>query len=421
MVLVEIYTWLATLSPLQSIFLASLVLFFAFTSVFGWKYFKAIRARLEKLDTSTFFGKEAKDPFRLVRAPPSSRGVDRPVSVVDLNPEFVKKYENTCKMTSLGSYLKTLRPSIVNEELPGWLEGELQAALGLALLRALGPTMGAALLPGTGFLDTILARIARLAISIFASNDDNQSENAFLEDSLIDYSGIPLTLYNISFLSEMNYQRLKMNREENKGPTPWQVLCRGEVAYNPSFGGTLPEEETEKNPAQPDMVPNRFHFVQDWHKTIQKMENVLTEMGNQKGGTPYQAGSRKLPPPMLIDDRLLPDLHLGFGNALSTHTQREILMNRLLSVLLNRLTTNYMLNMKKEEFVVILENGKEIRKPEDLVKAIIDMGHEVEVAATTHVTTFGLNLCLKEEGGSFTQVPLAAMIENGYTDQVRSL
>ena len=72
--------------------------------------------------------------------------------------------------------------------------------------------------------------------------------------------------------------------------------------------------------------------------------------------------------------------------------------------------------MKDEKYVVVID-GKDIRKTEDLVKVIVDMGHKVSVAVTSHVTTFGMALCLEEEDGTFTQVPLAAMVENGYTDR----
>lgn len=211
------------------------------------------------------------------------------------------------------------------------------------------------------------------------------------------------------YLTDLNYERIRMAGGK-PGPTPWEVMCRGEVACEISFGGTLHEEESEKKPHQPDMVPNPFHFVKDWHAVLQKMEDKLAKIG------PYDPDSKKLPASILVDDRLFPDLYLGFGDALSTHTQREILQNRLLSVVLNRLSTNYLMHMKMEEFLVILEDNYEVRKPEQLVKAIIDMGHDVQVAATSHLTTFGLGLCVREKNGAFTHCPLAAMVENGFSD-----
>jgi len=211
-------------------------------------------------------------------------------------------------------------------------------------------------------------------------------------------------------LAELKYEQSRVTGKET-GPTPWEVMCRGEVACEIPFGGTLPKEESETNPHQPDMVPNPFHFERDWHDTINTMEGKVSER------TSYDPDSKVLKPSVPIDDRLFPDLRLGYGDALSTHTQREILQNRLLSVLLNRLSTNYLMHMKsKEEFLVILENGVEIRKPEELVKAIIEMGHDVEVAVTSHITTFGMGLCVKEKDGSFTHCPLAAMVENGFSD-----
>ena len=403
--------WVRTPSLLQTLLLGSLVLALISTCLLAWRYRRAIRKKLDQMDASTFFGKNSKDPFRLVRD--KSLKSDRPISFVDLSPDFVQKYADSCRMISLGEYFGTLRPSIVGDKLPEWLESELQAALGLALLRALGPTMGRALLPGTTFLDSVTGRIAHLMTSLWNTNDQKDHEN--LEDFVGDQSGLPLTLYNIMFLTEMNYQRNRRVKAKAQGPTPWQALCQGEVGYRVSFAGSSQAERDQQSDDTPtDLVPNPFHFVNDWHKTIQAMEDQLIGMEEEPHYDPH---SKKLPAPKPIDDRVLPDLCTGYGDTLCTHTQREILYNRLLSVLLNRLSSNYLADNGQEEFVVGLEDGREIRKTEDLVSAIIDMGHQVEVVVTSHVTTFGLGLCLREEDGTFTQIPLAAMVENGYADK----
>lgn len=184
----EIIAWLKTPSPLQTAIIAAGIMAVACVTIFA----RSIRRRLKKLDSSTFFG-NAKDPFRLIRDPSLADADDpnRHMSVVDLNPEFVKKHQDKCKMMSLGQYLQSLRPSIVTDELPQWLEGELQAALALGLVRALGPTMGAALLPGTGFFDSMTARIARLAMSIWMGSGESRVENESIPDALVDHSGLP--------------------------------------------------------------------------------------------------------------------------------------------------------------------------------------------------------------------------------------
>lgn len=408
----EILARLTEASVLQTVLLGSLV-FLLFVIL---RYRRAISKRLQNIDASTFFGgKSPKDPFRLIRD--KTKKSNRHFSLVDLNPEFVEKYASTCRMTSLSEYLGELRPSIVDDELPEWLENEIQAAFGLALLRALGPTMGKALLPGTGFLDSMTGRIARLAVSIWTDNEN--VERGSDEDSLVEQTRIPLTLYNIVFLTELNYQRSRLSKKTNIPiyPTPWEVLCRGEVAHPISFGGTLPKEEQQGQEPQEDLLPNPFYFSQDWHMTIQSMEEKLMQKATESGGQVYDPHSKALPPPKPIDDRLLPDLYLGLAGVASTHTQRESLGNRLLSVLLNRLTSNYLPDMKETDFVVVLDNGHEIRKTEDLVKAIINMGHQVEVVVTSHLTSFGIGLCLKEDNDSFTPIPLAAMVENGYADK----
>jgi len=181
-------------SILQGAIISSVVVGLGTVALFR----RSIRKRLEKIYSSTFFGKDTKDPFRLIRDPTLLHDEsNRHVSVVDLNPAFVHRYQSKYKMMSLGTYLSTLRPSIVSDELPGWLEGELQAALGFGLLRALGPTLGTALLPGAGFLDTFTARIARLAVSFFTRKEERHGEKENIEDNLVDHSGMPMTLYNV--------------------------------------------------------------------------------------------------------------------------------------------------------------------------------------------------------------------------------
>lgn len=146
-------------------------------------------------------------------------------------------------------------------------------------------------------------------------------------------------------------------------------------------------------------------------------------MESEDEGTPtvdhkYDPLSRAMKEPQPIDERLLPDLHLGWGSAQCTHTQRQILENRLLAVLLNKLGANYDMTAPpdREVFSVVLEDGREITKPTELVEALIDMGHTVETCVRSHVTTFGVALSLKEEDESWTSVPLAVFMSNGYTD-----
>jgi hypothetical protein len=124
-------------------------------------------------------------------------------------------------------------------------------------------------------------------------------------------------------------------------------------------------------------------------------------------------------PPVPINPRLLPDLHLGWGNAECTHTNREVLLNRLVAVLMNKLASNYYRRYtgqaREGDFMVVF-NGKEITTPGGFIGALIETGHHVETAVTTHVTTFGIALCVKEKDGSFSNIPLACFLDSGYED-----
>jgi hypothetical protein len=170
--------------------------------------------------------------------------------------------------------------------------------------------------------------------------------------------------------------------------------------------------------------------------------------GDNERKTLYDPHSKQMPPPVAIDERMLPDLHWGWGsNVLCTHSQREILQNRLLSCLLNRLAFNYYhtntnsnhhhshpsslsagptknYDDKKQDkvFCIILDRSSGgdgdnddhdddvkqiITKPSELIQALMDMGHSVEACITTHVTSFGVALCVKEMDDSWTQLPMA--------------
>jgi hypothetical protein len=420
-------------------------------------YGKSWRRRWRQLRESTFFGSvPAKDPFRLVRVT-NAQGSPNKASrfaAMDLQPSFVAAHAKQHRMVSLGTYLQSLRPSLAPEGIPDWLQGELQAAFGVALVRAVGPTVGWALLPGMGLLDSVTGRIATLVTSRWMSGRDAASDAAALVDPKepADAAGIPLSLFSISYLTEVNYRKNRgkrtavassssSNNTISPPMTPWQNYCRGEVGYNSSFAGVvmdLPEEDkaggektstdSHQDPTQKDLLPIPFRLVEDWPTVVAAMEELLTSASVDDSTKPtYDPDSRRLAEPTLIDDRLLPDLYLGYGDALCTHTQREILHNRLLSILLNRLAANYVRSGADDaNFIVLLDNGKVVCRPTDLIQALIDMGHEIEVAVTSHITTFGLGLCVKEEkedkdddqssSSDWTLIPMACFLENGLSD-----
>jgi hypothetical protein len=124
--------------------------------------------------------------------------------------------------------------------------------------------------------------------------------------------------------------------------------------------------------------------------------------------------------PVPVNPHLFPDLYLGWGDALCSHTKREVLKMRLISLLLNRLGANYYRKVTGDDklFSVRMSEGDEpITMPWEFVQALIDSGHEIQVVPTSRLTTFGLALCVKEKDGSWTNVPLAVFLESGYEDK----
>lgn len=75
---------------------------------------------------------------------------------------------------------------------------------------------------------------------------------------------------------------------------------------------------------------------------------------------------------------------------------------RLLSLLLNRLGANYQemaegIPPSSDWFSVqMTSNGPATTKPSELVQALIESGHDIQVVPTLRLTTFGLALCVKE-------------------------
>jgi hypothetical protein len=596
-----------------------------------YRYASSIKKYLRKIQESTLFGgqttapKNKKDPFRMIRrrrydtvsvngngngrdggrenSYSSSTICSQLASLVEILPECkLKNITNNNddddehlshhlhRLDSLGSYLASLNPAIGPERLPVFMENELQAALGAALLRAIGPQFGAALLPGLvghnavqsaiativqAFSNTFLLQSSsntettsttarttsdtssrrgsslRGSIANVTNTPTKMSENSRQEhDHHHRLQGAPVSIFALSYLAEINYNVTATARNRNptlpksppdsrhekasatSSPTPLDRLYLGEVGFEPSFSTAAappnksnsssssnsrskskPKENDNTN--EPDdtdtgtgttttiddellLLRNPFYLSRDWDRVLRGMEDLLVrqqstgttsakdddEATTRDGSSPVSSGekragavtddantgnhkrfdphSKQMPPPVPIDDRLLPDLHLGWGgDVMCTHSQREILQNRLLSCLLNRLAFNYyhtstMKNQKchsahsslpqrpksdnndryKEQdkvFCIVLDqrdgggddnddqqHGHKqiiITKPSELIQALMDMGHSVEACITTHPTSFGVALCVKEMDDSWTQLPLAYMLQTGCTNE----
>jgi hypothetical protein len=116
-----------------------------------------------------------------------------------------------------------------------------------------------------------------------------------------------------------------------------------------------------------------------------------------------------------VNPRLFPELHLGWGPAPCTNTNREVLQNRLLSVLLS-----FDERSRGRLFIIRLSDSDKtcITKPSELIQALIDLRHDIKAVPTAHVTTFGISLSVKEHDDSWTNMPLTCFLENGYEDPI---
>ena len=426
---------------------------------------------------------------------------------------------------SLGEYISSLRPyfaataSTSNEPnttsdsssnsmpsmLPNWLEGEVQAALAVALFSTLGPQWGTAILPtlGLNLMQTTVRKIVSIVSSYIPSfetenqNNNNKSvkdnhdvDGMLLHDDLHDLCNddlgtVPLSISTMSTGAEINYQQYQRQRHNQnqtnnnnnksfvpqKKLTPLDLLRMGEVGYPITFGSNDSQDvddsihkssnnnnnasinsESKTTTTTPcntqDGLPNPFILSEHWYTTIAEMEERMKQSSgtgidtaNTTTPSTYDPWScRMQPPPKLIDERFFPDLYLGYGDDVScTHNQRQILYNRLISTLLNRLAYNRHIEMTTTTAVtnanvssvvspkyftvqISTEQNNDIQQPCDLIQALIESGHTVVTSIQTQPTTFGMALCVKEEAvGSettqWTNIPFGYFLQTGLSDR----
>jgi hypothetical protein len=362
-----------------------------------YRYRRSIKKRLKELE----------DPVDiLIRVKDTSAGEGR-FRVLELNPDFVKLHSDKWKLQSIGHYLSTLQPSSDLPDAPEFVRREMDSFLAGMLLHQLGPNIGAAILPLLGFpnIQSTTAKIAARVANWFASRFIVDA--AAKEDPALDKGIIPFSLYDLSSFANLN-QTL---RENTMDTSPVDYLKQGEV-YSPSFQSA-------------NLIPNPFVVEEHWDKAIQGMEELLRKAHEQDASaegdeTPaYDPHDRSMPKPTPFNQRLFPDLYLGWGSAKCTHTKREIICNKLLCVLLNRLSHNYFKieQANAEQLFVVKLKSKEkhdIITAQDLVEALFESGHTIEVCPRASLTTFGVAACIKEDDGSWTNIPLAYFFKTGY-------
>lgn len=556
-----------------------------------------VRKKIQLLQESFIFGGRSQqsltDPFRMVRMSNtettsnddsnnsgtfSSTASQAKIRLLDLDSSFFvvqcRNEKEQWNVMSLGDYISSLRPFSIlptmstsrksihpsapsnatttttnasnnnNTFWSSWIEREMQAALIGALLKGLGPYLGAAVLPGLGVswvqatVHTWATRVASHLPSASSSSPSPTSPPSFSSPALSssslmhsynddqdDRGGVPLSLFAMTYVAEFNYQRLQKQKRQRDDAniqeaaslrtvdTPLRKLQLGEVGYSPSFNSALvppsvldslpdpppppvapPMADAAYSPvshsarvasttlsdpvllvtplmpppiatlvpsvaadqAQPMyVVPNPFVVSEHWKVAIESMEvlilaqekssqNVVTTQGGADRGncddkSCTEAGTQKLfysphstalPEPTPIDQRWLPDLYLGWGGptAQCTHTHRQILQNRLISVLLNRLASNYAPSAYENEadgdsgnqwmpFILKMDSSSvDITKPSDFIGELMKIGHSVETCIRMQPTAFCVALSVREKDDTWKYIPLAYFLQNGYAD-----
>lgn len=382
-----------------------------------------------------------------------STAVFQNLKLMELNPEF----EANCRakgqqVISLGDYMSQLRPKnlpmkMKMEDAPKLIQREIEAGMAAGLLKVLGPNLGRALLPavGTGAIQSKAQGLAStIATKWFMSQDGSISESQ-------DKGGIPIALMTLLSVSDMNAkvnsgkEPLKDESVQNLSLSAMDKMKVGEVIKGPAFAEGLSDDA---------LIPNDFVVDKDFDAAVKSMEGILaghdergemtsTELKmaqdaviqdehdkhddakaykDEQGRADYDPEDRSVGEPVPVNPRLFPGLHLGWGSAKSSHTKREVVKMRLLSLLLNKLGANYyrMANGEPESniFKLQMKPGDEpITTPWEFVKALQDAGHKIEVVPTSRMTTFGLALCVKEDDDSWSNIPLGVFLETGYEDR----
>ena len=129
--------------------------------------------------------------------------------------------------------------------------------------------------------------------------------------------------------------------------SPLECLQCGEVVFGTRITRFHREgHEHEDEDEHEQGFPNSFVLERDFEKTIADME---VRIHNSDGGEAYVPDGSSSPTRTPINEWVMPDLYLGWGDAKYSHTKREILVNRLVAVLFTKLSYNYYKHAKNED------------------------------------------------------------------------
>jgi hypothetical protein len=290
------------------------------------------------------------------------------IRCLELHPDFVQQNADDWNLISMGEYLSTLRPNTPKDDtdIPRLLERELEATIGSILLRSLGPRFGAAVLPMLGIskIESWMGGIAANIASWIAAHLLRDMAESW--DPLEDVAAFPLSVGEIISFVNINQ---KMRTTSNMETSSLEWMRRGEIGWDPSYYAkvkkqtskdeTTDDDDDKDNTTKDDdvdLLPHPFVVEQHFETAISGLEDLIRNQPRvtAPSATPnnaepttttdaYDPDDRSFPKPTPINERILPGLYMGWGNVQCTHTKREILRNRLVAVLLTKLSYNYYL------------------------------------------------------------------------------
>jgi hypothetical protein len=311
------------------------------------------------------------------------------------------------------------------ENIPKVVQLELESGLALALLKALGPNMGAALLPVVG-IGPVQSKAKSLASDIATKWLMSDKDEIAIGGSN-DKGGIPIPFMTLLAITDANAKLNSSGKSpenmETSDVSAIDMMKAGEVVFDgvsfsevsliEQFDFDAAIAEMEQKLDQPEVC---FDIGDCQLKGAQDSASEDEPIPSSKPSG-YDPDDRAMVEPVPINERLFPGLHLGWGSAKSSHTKREVLKMRLLSVILNKLGANYYRISNGENGIFSVRMAateKPITTPSEFIQALIDSGHTVEAVPTSRITTFGIALCVKEDDVTWSHIPLAVFLESGY-------
>jgi hypothetical protein len=382
----------------------------------GIKYKRQLRKRVEEVQAN------AVKIMALKRRPLTGSGSERRqrgersrlASQFDLSSAFIQHIEEDfpgIRVASLGEYLDSIEGAGMAERMIP--QKQLDVLIGAALIRILGPALGGVILPAVAMVDARTKAAGIQAAVVGGSHDENDTLMAGAA-RIVPTQAASL-LSNISVFSVLGVAdfAIRMSKSMSKekdqpGDTPIQTILKYGEMERPTF-----------------TLPTPFVLDEHWTLCMDQIEIAMKEHLVSSQQLEYIPDEYEQSIPKAINEVLLPDLHIGPGQAFRTHTRRQILQNRLFSVLLNRLTANLLhgeVGVTELFEVHLTREGESFQHPSDFIQALMNAGYQVQCQSACRVTTFGFNLCVEdppqhdEDTPTWVHIPVAMPLSSGITE-----